>query len=113
MQAIAYFAVPSPGIDGAVHRKFLDEQVILVIGSFDEVDGYAATAKDKLKVMIKSFGGIVNNRFLKSTAYLLVGKGINASKIKDADKRSVDVINLHRLKRLLLGKVSFREQLAR
>jgi len=40
---------------------------------------------------------------------LLAGNGINVSKIKDADNKLVDSINLHQLERLLLGKVTFRE----
>ena len=40
---------------------------------------------------------------------MLAGKGINVSKIKDAGKCSVDVISLHQLERLLLGKATFGE----
>ena len=111
VQAISNFVVPSPGVNGAVHRKFLHEQFVLdlIIGRFDEVDGYVATARDRLKLMIESFGGVVKDRFSKSTTYLLAGKDIEPSKIKDAGKRSVEVINLHRLERLLLGKVTFEQ----
>lgn len=57
--------------------------------------------------MIESFGGKVITRFSKNTNFLLVGRDPPANKIKDANKRSVQVISLRRLQGLLTGNVTF------
>ena len=46
-------------------------------------------------------------RFSKNTNFLLVGRDPPANKIKDANKRSVQVISLRRLQGLLTGNVTF------
>ena len=104
----------------------------MINGKFDEVipDSTAATAA--LKAMIESFGGKTNARYSKNTSkytgralevckarisptysrcarsdYLLAGRDAESSKIKDAGKRSVEVLSLHRLGMLLRGRITF------
>mmetsp|Transcript_27345 Transcript_27345/g.51675 ORF Transcript_27345/g.51675 Transcript_27345/m.51675 type:complete len:644 (+) Transcript_27345:106-2037(+) len=106
------FTVLVPGVDGAIDdEKLLRGKTFLIAGMFPEVGGRDgdAVGVGNIKAMIQSFGGKVITRFSKNTNFLLVGRDAIASKFKDADKRSVDIISLDRLQGLLLGRVSFQE----
>ena len=56
--------------------------------------------------MIASFGGEIKRSFSKNTAYLLAGKNADTKKIKGAQERQVEIINLRRLEQLLLGRAT-------
>jgi len=106
------FTVLVPGVDGAIDdEKLLRGKTFLISGMFPEVGGRDGDVMGvgNIKAMIQSFGGKVITRFSKNTNFLLVGRDAIASKFKDANERSVDIISLGRLQGVLLGHVSFRE----
>mmetsp|Transcript_12474 Transcript_12474/g.23758 ORF Transcript_12474/g.23758 Transcript_12474/m.23758 type:complete len:594 (+) Transcript_12474:114-1895(+) len=127
-------AILARGENGAVDEMILKGMAFTVTGLFEEVHEDSAAATAAVKRMIQSFGGKVLESFSKNTskcpivygersllsrspdsnsclatAYLLAGKNAASGKIKDAMKRSVEVINLRRLQKLLLGHLTFDE----
>lgn len=102
--------LPTPGVDGAADASFLKGKTFIITGSFPELVG-GVKAKDAgvgdVKHCLESFEGKVTTRFSKTTNYLVVGRDAVQSKFSDAFTREVTVINLPRLKSLLMGGHTF------
>jgi len=95
-----------PGIEGAMDGSFLRGKFFIIFGSVIELNPDAKAATAAATTMLESFGEKVKGRFSKEIEFLLAGKDIDARKIRDATKKSVQVINLNRLQRLFKGDTS-------
>ena len=76
------------------------------MAAFHKVNTHSATTEEEIKKMLASFGCEVKRSFSKNTPYVCVGKSANTSKIKSTNKRQVEVFNLWRLQKLLLGQLT-------
>jgi len=61
--AVSNFTFPSPGINGVMHKKFLEEKVLILVQLFVEVNTDAAAARSAVTSMFESLGGKMNGRF--------------------------------------------------
>ncbi|KAL9184884.1 hypothetical protein ACHAXT_002661 [Thalassiosira profunda] len=99
--------LPPPGQHGAIaNAKLLKGKAFVLTGLFVEVSSDEATAIDAVKKALASFGAKTTDRFSKNTTHLLAGKFTKSAKIGEAGKRNVEVINLHRVQKLLLGELT-------
>ena len=103
----ARFVVPKPGVNGAV-ANVLDGKRFVLTGTFPEVGGGAGLnqGKDRTKEMIESFGGKVTSAVSGKTDFLLVGRDPGRSKVSQADKKDVPLIDLIALHKLLMGQAT-------
>ena len=62
------FVVILLGGNGAIEEKIFSRKSFIISGLFEEVSSHANTALDKIREMIASFGGKVNQRFSKNTS---------------------------------------------
>ena len=62
------FVVILLGGNGAIEEKIFSGRSFIISGLFEEVSSHAKTAFDKIKEMITSYGGKVNQRFSKNTS---------------------------------------------
>ena len=103
----ARFVVPKPGVNGAV-ANVLDGKRFVLTGTFPEIGGGAGLnqGKDRTKEMIESFGGKVTSAVSGKTDFLLVGRDPGRSKVSQADKKDVPLIDLIALHKLLMGQAT-------
>ena len=103
----ARFVVPKPGVNGAV-ANVLEGKRFVLTGTFPEVGGGAGLnqGKDRTKEMIESFGGKVTSAVSGKTDFLLVGRDPGRSKVSQADKKDVPLIDLIALHKLLMGQAT-------
>ncbi|KAL7541643.1 hypothetical protein ACHAXR_011088 [Thalassiosira sp. AJA248-18] len=103
----AKFTIPRPGVNGGVAGA-LDDKRFVLTGVFPELGGGAGLSlgKDRTTSMIESFGGRVTSAVSGKTDFVLVGKDPGRSKVSQADKRGVPLIDLLSLQRLLVGQSS-------
>ncbi|KAL7543506.1 hypothetical protein ACHAWF_007412, partial [Thalassiosira exigua] len=129
----AKFVVPRPGVNGAIpgvldgkrlvltggeallvkRSPFIPNATILIISSlldlssavFPELGGGTGLSlgKDRTKAMIESFGGRVTSSVSGKTDFLVVGKEPGRSKVSQADKRGLPMLDLLSLRRVLTG----------
>lgn len=101
-----HFVIPRPGVDGAVPDS-LQGITFVCTGVFPEVGGGLGLSlgKDRVKAMIESFGGVVRSAVSGKTAYLVVGKEPGTSKVGEAQRRQIPMLDLMQLQKFLLGKV--------
>ena len=103
----ARFVVPKPGVNRAV-ANVLDGKRFVLTGTFPEIGGGAGLnqGKDRTKEMIESFGGKVTSAVSGKTDFLLVGRDPGRSKVSQADKKDVPLIDLIALHKLLMGQAT-------
>ena len=94
------FAAPVPGRNGATALSLVGKTVVLT-GVFPEVGGGAGLnlGKDRLKLIVNSFGGRVTSKVSGNTDILIVGKEPGAKKVMDARSNGrVKMISVQDLK---------------
>jgi hypothetical protein len=103
----AKFTIPRPGVNGAVAGVLSGKRFVLT-GVFPEVGGGTGLSrgKDRTRDMIESFGGQVTSAVSGKTDFVVVGQDPGRSKVTQADKRGVPLIDLISLHRLLMGQSS-------
>ena len=103
----AKFTIPRPGVNGAVAGVLSGKRFVLT-GVFPEVGGGMGLSlgKDRTRDMIESFGGQVTSAVSGKTDFVVVGQDPGRSKVTQADKRGVPLIDLISLHRLLMGQSS-------
>lgn len=96
------FVVPVPG-EGGVPPGTLAGQTLVVTGTFPEVGGGAGLqlGKDRVKKMLKSFGGKVTSAVSRKTTLLVVGKNPGFSKVSKARTEGVRLLMLQDVKAIL------------
>jgi len=102
------FVVPVPG-EGGTPPGTLAGQTLVVTGTFPEVGGGTGLklGKDRVKKMLKSFGGKVTSSVSRKTTFLMVGKSPGFSKVSKARAQGVRLLTLHNVKAILeQGKLS-------
>jgi hypothetical protein len=104
----AKFTIPRPGVNGAASADLLSGKRFVLTGVFPEVGGGTGLSlgKDRAKSMIESFGGQVTSAVSGKTNFVVMGQDPGRSKVTQADKRGVPLIDLISLNRLLMGQSS-------
>ncbi|CAM9858671.1 unnamed protein product [Chrysoparadoxa australica] len=98
------FTVLQPGRNGAVPGALLGKTIVLT-GVFPEVGGGTGLnlGKDRLKAMIKSFGGKVTGSVSGRTNYLIVGKEPGISKVSQAREKGIQMMDTRALTEACMG----------
>lgn len=83
------YVVPKPGKNGALSANSQEEIRFVMTGTFPELGGGGGLnlGKDKLKVLITSFGGRVTSSVSGKTDILVVGKNPGFSKVSKARRQ--------------------------
>ncbi|KAL7435774.1 hypothetical protein ACHAXM_004665 [Skeletonema potamos] len=101
------FQMPKPGQNGAIAGVF-DGQTMVLTGLFPEVGGGTGLnlGKEKMKSLIENFGGRVTGSVSGKTNFLVVGKDPGASKVSKASAKSIPLVDLLALNRVIHGQAS-------
>ena len=94
------FVVPKPGVNGAVPHSLSGKKFVLT-GTFPEIGGGGGLdlGKERLKLMIESFGGRVTSAVSGKTDILVVGKDPGFSKVSKARSNpSIQLMSIRDLK---------------
>lgn len=96
------FQMPKPGQNGAIAGVF-DGQTMVLTGLFPEVGGGTGLnlGKEKMKSLIENFGGRVTGSVSGKTDFLVVGKDPGASKVSKASAKSIPLVDLLALNRVM------------
>lgn len=96
------FQMPRPGQKGAIAGVF-DGQRFVLTGLFPELGGGSGLnyGKDKMKALIENFGGRVTGAVSGKTNFVVVGKDPGASKVTKATSKSIPLIDLLALNRVM------------
>jgi hypothetical protein len=100
-----------PGQDGA-QPHFFSKKTIVMTGIFPEIGGGAGLnlGKDRLKVILESFGARVTSSVSGRTDFLIVGQEPGMSKVSKARAQpKCKLLNLSDMKLAVEGKKSLRE----
>ena len=83
------FVVPQPGVNGASGNTVFSGKTFVLAGIFPEIEGgqRLSLGKDRVKLMIETFGGRVTGSISGRTDVLIVGKEAGMSKVADARVR--------------------------
>jgi BRCT domain type II-containing protein len=94
--------MPKPGQNGAIAGVF-DGQTMVLTGLFPEVGGGTGLnlGKEKMKSLIENFGGRVTGSVSGKTDFLVVGKDPGASKVSKASAKSIPLVDLLALNRVM------------
>lgn len=101
------FQMPRPGQNGAIAGVFDDQRFVLT-GLFPELGGGSglSVGKDKMKTLIENFGGRVTGSVSGKTNFVVVGKDPGASKVTKASAKSIPLVDLLALNRVIHGQAS-------
>jgi len=96
------FQMPRPGQNGAISGIF-DGQRFVLTGLFPELGGGGGLnlGKDKMKALIENFGGRVTGSVSGKTNFVVVGKDPGASKVGKATAKSIPLVDLLALNRVM------------
>jgi len=96
------FHMPRPGKNGAIAGVF-DGQRFVLTGLFPELGGGGGLnyGKDKMKTLIENFGGRVTGSVSGKTNFVVVGKDPGASKVSKATTKSIPLVDLLALNRVM------------
>lgn len=96
------FQIPKPGQNGAIAGVF-DGQKFVLTGLFPELgEGTGLNlGKDKMKSLIENFGGRVTGSVSGKTNFVVVGKDPGASKVSKASAKSIPLVDLLALNRVM------------
>jgi hypothetical protein len=101
------FQMPRPGQNGAISGIF-DGQRFVLTGLFPELGGGGGLnlGKDKMKALIENFGGRVTGSVSGKTNFVVVGKDPGASKVGKATAKSIPLVDLLALNRVIHGQAT-------
>ena len=92
--SVPRFRIILLGKNWGAGEKPLRNKVFVLTGFFDKVNSHRPTAEEEIKTMIALFDGEIKRSFFNNTKYLLAGKNADPKKIKGAQERQVEIINL-------------------
>ena len=122
-ESLSPITLPVPGEKTAVGEDFLQGKKFVLYGFFLELGEIAFVAKGQLRACLESFGATVGKNLTTSTGkckenavsderetkdskdYLVAGKDTPTQKIKTAQDKSIRIVNLDRVLRLLRGQL--------
>eukprot|EP00986_Skeletonema_menzelii_P012226 scaffold6642_cov122-Skeletonema_menzelii.AAC.1 len=101
------FQMPRPGQNGAIADVF-DGQRFVLTGLFPELGGGGGLnlGKAKMTTLIENFGGRVTSQVSGKTNFVVVGKDPGASKVSKATAKSIPLVDLLALNRVIHGQSS-------